>query len=363
MAVILKSAPEIERMRVAGRLAAEVLDFVAGHVKPGVTTGELDRLCHAFVARHLPSAGHLRFVSSVMRLTIGLERIGDYAATISRTAAQLSTHAPAIVQRDVEMMCEHARRMLHEGLRSFQNRDVALANATLTAAAQFAHHFDKVFDDLVKEGEARTRPVSDLFALMATFNRLERVIHQAKNICEETVFVGTGRTKGEKVFQILFVDEQNSGPSQLAEHFTRKAFPQSGQYRSAGWQPVEEIEPAYSQFAQKVGLDLSRAWPAPLSSLACLPFYCAVLLDRFKAQKGMAKDEFELLEFIVERMVERNVGIGIVPETTARRLVRTIVAVALTDPWAERELKICVRKLAELPPYARRLVEHLRAGR
>ena len=30
---------------------------------------ELDRLCHAFVARHLPSAGHLRFVSSVLRLT------------------------------------------------------------------------------------------------------------------------------------------------------------------------------------------------------------------------------------------------------------------------------------------------------
>jgi len=47
---------------------------------------------------------------------------------------------------------------------------------------------------------------------------------------------------------------------------------------------------------------------AALSSLACLPFYCAVLLDRFKAQKGMAKDEFELLEFIVERMVEREHG-------------------------------------------------------
>ncbi len=36
-------------MRVAGRLAGEVLDFIAPHVKPGVTTGELDRLCHHYM--------------------------------------------------------------------------------------------------------------------------------------------------------------------------------------------------------------------------------------------------------------------------------------------------------------------------
>jgi len=49
MAVHIKSPEEIEKMRVAGRLAAEVLDFIAPHVRPGVTTGELDRLCHEFM--------------------------------------------------------------------------------------------------------------------------------------------------------------------------------------------------------------------------------------------------------------------------------------------------------------------------
>src|SRR5512146_916348 len=41
-----KSAEEIEGMRVAGRLAADVLDYIAPYVKPGVTTGHLDKLCH-----------------------------------------------------------------------------------------------------------------------------------------------------------------------------------------------------------------------------------------------------------------------------------------------------------------------------
>ena len=255
-------------------------------------TRELDRLCHAFVARHLPSAGHLRYVSSVLRLNISLERIGDYATTISRTAAQLSTDAPSVVQRDIEMMCDHARRVLHEALRSFQTRDVATAHATLASAAQFAHHFDKVFADLVREGESRSRPVSDLFSLMATFNRLERVIHQAKNICEETIFVGTGKLKGEKVFQILFVGDKNDGASQLAEHFTRKAFPHSGTYRSAGFAPAEEIDPRYVEFAKSVGLDLSNSWPTPLS---------------------MLRDELDSYQFVIGLHPEARQQIGKVP--------------------------------------------------
>jgi phosphate transport system protein len=230
-------------------------------------TRELDRLCHAFVARHLPSAGHLRYVSSVLRLSIALERVGDYAATIARTAAQLTATPPPTVGRDIEMMAEQARRTLADSLQAFDRRDVKQAQATLAAATQFARFFDRVFDDLVREGESGTRPIQDLFVLIATFNRLERVIHQAKNVCEETIFVATGRTKDEKTFQILFVDAQNSGPSQLAEHYAKKAFPNSGSYDSAGWQPAEAIDPVYRRFAATVGIDLQNAWPTALSTL------------------------------------------------------------------------------------------------
>ena len=46
MSISVKTPEEIGKMRVAGRLAAEVLQVVAPHVKPGVTTAELDRICH-----------------------------------------------------------------------------------------------------------------------------------------------------------------------------------------------------------------------------------------------------------------------------------------------------------------------------
>ena len=63
------------------------------------------------------------------------------------------------------------------------------------------------------------------------------------------------------------------------------------------------------------------------------------------------------------RLVECEVGVGIVPATTAARNVKVmaIKVVNLNDPWALRDLSICIRDFEALPPYARQLVEHMRA--
>jgi DNA-binding transcriptional LysR family regulator len=95
----------------------------------------------------------------------------------------------------------------------------------------------------------------------------------------------------------------------------------------------------------------------------------ASALQRFLAEKAARVGQplrlrVQLRSFdAVCRLVECRVGIGIVPETTARRVARTmaIKVVALTDAWAARELTICIRRFSELPPFARQLVEHLRA--
>ena len=49
MTITIKTAEQIQGMRVAGRLAAEVLDMLTPHVRPGITTDELDRLAHAHI--------------------------------------------------------------------------------------------------------------------------------------------------------------------------------------------------------------------------------------------------------------------------------------------------------------------------
>ena len=117
----------------------------------------------------------------------------------------------------------------------------------------------------------------------------------------------------------------------------------------------------------------------PLAAKASIPFAevlehdfvgldRASALQRFLAGKASRigkpiRLRVQLRSFdAVCRMVEAGVGLGIVPETTARRAARTmsIGTVDLEDPWAARDLTLCIRSLEDLPPSARQLVEHLR---
>lgn len=53
MTIKLLNSDEVAKMRVAGKLAASVLNMIGEHVKPGVTTGELDRLCHDYIVNEI----------------------------------------------------------------------------------------------------------------------------------------------------------------------------------------------------------------------------------------------------------------------------------------------------------------------
>jgi DNA-binding transcriptional LysR family regulator len=92
-------------------------------------------------------------------------------------------------------------------------------------------------------------------------------------------------------------------------------------------------------------------------------------LQRFLAAKAAREGRplrlrVQLRSFdAVCRLVEAGVGVGVVPQTTAARVAKTTAlgVVDLTDDWALRELTIVVRVAEELRPYARHLVESLRA--
>jgi len=225
-----------------------------------------DRRCHAFVARHLPSAGHLRFVSATLRLDVELERIGDYAVAIARETVQLSEAPTAAIARDIELIAERTHDILGEALRSFLDSDAELARATKQNAYDIAQIHEGVFDDLLAEGERRTRPMKDLLALLMAVNRIGRVADQAKNICEDTLFAVAGETKQPKVYKVLFVDAHNDCGSQIAEAIGKKAFPRSGDYDSAAWDPADTISPMLRGFMERKGHALESAVASSLAT-------------------------------------------------------------------------------------------------
>jgi phosphate transport system protein len=242
-------------------LAAQV---ILGDLPINREVRAIDALCHGFVARHLPSAGHLRFVSSVLRLNVELERVGDYAVAMAREVQQLSAPPPATLLRDIDLIADQSKLILKQALRAFDERNAEMARGTKAMGRQVESTFQKVFADLLAEGEQGKRPLKDIFAALVIINRLGRVSDQAKNICEETLFAVSGETKEPKVYRILFVDERNDGYSQMAEAYARKVFPDSGRYASAGWRAASALDPGCARFLDENGFDGGDLQPTPL---------------------------------------------------------------------------------------------------
>ena len=125
---------------------------------------------------------------------------------------------------------------------------------------------DAVYAEITEKNELQG--VKDVLALFVVFNQLKRVVDQAKNICEDTIFAVTGQQKKPKVYNVLFVDEDNSLASQMAEAIGKKNHSHRGNFRSAGRIAAAGINPALVGFLSEHGCNLEGARTTALSELS-----------------------------------------------------------------------------------------------
>jgi phosphate transport system protein len=226
---------------------------------------EIDTICHRFIAVHIPSGGHLRLLSSVIRANIELERIGDYAVTIAREGARLSQPPSGGLGRELDRIAGETMNMLQLAIDAFTELNADSAKSTMTMAKEMEHNLDVVYTEMM-ENDDRNK-VEEVLAIFVVFTQLKRVADQAKNLCEDTLFAVTGEQKSPKTFNILFIDEDNSSLSQLAEAIARNNHPSVGSYRSAGRIRAESLNPHLVKFAQDKGLNLNDALPSAIEEL------------------------------------------------------------------------------------------------
>ena len=223
---------------------------------------KIDARCHAFIALHLPSAGHLRRISATLRTNLQLERIGDYTVVIAREGLQLPSPPAGSLATDLEMVANDGTRILGQAITAFLARNGEAARATQGLAGGAEHTMDRIYRQLMSEDfgvDVRGR-----IAYFAIYNQLKRLWDQAKNICEETIFLVSGETKPKKVHKVLFVDDDNSGLSQMAEAIARKLYPDQVHFDSAGRAPADALNAQLVSFMEAHGFDLAQAEPKAL---------------------------------------------------------------------------------------------------
>jgi len=219
---------------------------------------ELDRLCLEFLVRHQPAAGHLRLVFTTIQINRELERIGDYAESISRQVLAINSLEPQPPMERFVELGELATRMLREATQSFVRQDADLARQALTMEERANTLRNSINADLVGLNQEGRLPQAALGPLMTIARRLERAADQTKNLCEDVLYLCTGefaKHKGADAFRILFLDGTNSSLSQLGEGLGHSLKLPRFHFSSAGL-VSRSIDPRVVQFMAGKGIDI-----------------------------------------------------------------------------------------------------------
>ncbi len=243
----------------------QAYDVILGDHPINRRSRECDRLCHTFIARYLPGAGALREMASTIRINVTLERMGDYAVTICREAMQLTEPLPEKFSIRIDALADDAIEILSEARLAFREGNAERAIALMHAAKRMEGRMDSFYEELFAADDRLDG--TTMMVIFVVFNMFKRVADQAKNICDQTVYAVRGVAKLPKVYQILFLDQRDSGIGQLAAAIGRKNFPDAAEFTVATPGGSDPVSDALRDFLISTGLPDENLQSEPLEAL------------------------------------------------------------------------------------------------
>lgn len=154
---------------------------------------DIDEDCHTILARHQPTAGDLRFLVAVMKISADLERMGDSAVNISQAAQILNQEPPLKPYIDLPRLAEIVRVMVRDSLDSMVQRDAKLALDVCSRDDQVDGLYKQLFRELVTYMIEDPKNVARALHLLLISRNLERIADHATNVAEDVIFYVEGR--------------------------------------------------------------------------------------------------------------------------------------------------------------------------
>lgn len=241
---------------------------------------QVDKLCLEFLVRHQPAASLLRFAYSAIKVNLELERVGDYAESIAREALRLTKVDVPVQVDNLLQIAGLAVPMLRDAIKAFVSEDPELARETIEHDEAVDLMRDKVTADLTLAFTEGRLPFAALNPLVQATRRLERVSDQARNISMETLYMCTGeyaKHPGSAAFRVLFVDQNNSTLSLMAEAIATSMHEEGFIFSSAGIDP-SPVDPRVAACMAAKGLDISRAVPKAIIQVPNVDHYHVIVL-------------------------------------------------------------------------------------
>jgi len=172
------------------KLAADVID---NDRKVNALDVEIDEEGIRLIALRQPRAGDLRLITTAMKITTDLERIGDLAVDISERALELNEEPQLKPYIDIPRMAEIAQGMVRDALDAFVKRDSALARDVLSRDDMVDNLNWQVFNELLFFMIQDPKTVSRAIKITYISKYLERIADHATNIAEMVVYLVEGK--------------------------------------------------------------------------------------------------------------------------------------------------------------------------
>ncbi|MFC3108923.1 phosphate signaling complex protein PhoU [Undibacterium arcticum] len=155
----------------------------------------LDDACSHLIVKRQPAANDLRTVMATTKVITDLERIGDEAAKIARSARNLYTRNAGIVSHydTVRVIAGSASTMLHDALDAFARLDAEQAVKVIAQDELIDHEFGSIMRNLITFMMEDPRTISASLDTMWVAKAIERIGDHAKNIAEYVIFIVEGK--------------------------------------------------------------------------------------------------------------------------------------------------------------------------
>jgi phosphate transport system protein len=155
---------------------------------------EIDEDCMKLLALRQPMAADLRFITSAMKISSDLERIGDQSVNIIERTVELLRFPQLKPLIDLPRMAVLAQAMVRDSINAFVNRDDELARNVCERDDEVDQINDQIFRELLtfmmEDGSTITRAVG----LILIGRHLERIADHATNIGEDVIYMVKGKT-------------------------------------------------------------------------------------------------------------------------------------------------------------------------
>ena len=153
----------------------------------------VDEECIRLIALRQPTAGDLRFITTAMKITTDLERMGDYAVDICERALELNEEPQLKPYIDIPRMAEIAEGMVRDALQAFLEQNTALAYDVINRDDEVDQLTVQTFNELllfmIKDSTTITRAIK----ISYISKYLERIADHATNLAEMVVYMNEGK--------------------------------------------------------------------------------------------------------------------------------------------------------------------------